>query len=117
MNHELKKFLQLMKTALLIDVVLFAVTAMACQSGGWWSYAQYGVGLTWAGLAAMLVGLFSLLGGLGPGQAKFGQFFSWPKRDFDPFNTELPQGPHTFFLLMFIAGSLAIVGGEIFQKM
>jgi hypothetical protein len=46
----------------LIDLVIFAVTGLICWFGGWRSTEDYGIALTWAGLAIILVGFGSLVG-------------------------------------------------------
>lgn len=45
------------------EIVILALTGLVCWWLGWRTLAEYGTGLVWAGLAVMLLGMFSVLGG------------------------------------------------------
>jgi len=58
--HTTWRFL---KPVLFTDLGIFAAVGLVCWFGGWQSAFYYGNGLIIAGIAAMAVGVLSLLGG------------------------------------------------------
>jgi len=53
------------RNILLIDLVVFIITALICWLGGWHTPNNYGTGLMIAGFGAFVLGGFTALGGLG----------------------------------------------------
>jgi len=61
----LPAILRFLRTVVLIDLGIFAAVGLVCWFGGWRTGYQYGGGLFWAGAAATVIGLSSILGGWG----------------------------------------------------
>ncbi|MBM4467009.1 MAG: hypothetical protein FJ014_15900 [Chloroflexi bacterium] len=57
--------LRFLGTVVLIDLGIFAAVGLVCWLGGWRTAYQYGGVLFWAGVAAIVIGLSSLMGGWG----------------------------------------------------
>lgn len=64
MKGSLFAVAQFIQYVLLIDLLIFGGTGLVCWFGGWRSTEEYGIALTWAGLAIILVGIGSLIGGV-----------------------------------------------------
>ena len=71
----LTDILRFLRTVVLIDLGIFAAVGLACWFGGWRTAYQYGGGLFWAGMAAIGLGLLSLMGGWGITRS-FGYLYS-----------------------------------------
>jgi len=54
-----------LRPVVLIDLGIFAFVGLVCWFGGWRTAHHYGNGLMLAGVAAVLIGISSLLGGWG----------------------------------------------------
>ena len=63
-NRELlRAVLKLARTAVLVDAALLLVVGAICWIGGWRSVDDFANGVFWAGLAVMVIGAMSVVGG------------------------------------------------------
>ena len=51
-----------LRSVALVDAVIFLIVGLVCWTGGWRTIYQYGGGLFWAGMLAMIVGASSVRG-------------------------------------------------------
>lgn len=110
---ELKKFGQFLAISLLFEAILLGIAWAFHQSQGG-TLANFGSVLGVMGGVAMLLGLFSLIGGI--------DSFKKLKRAINPMGAkkikdeEIKSPDFNFFLMMLLVGSVAIGVGKILQK-
>jgi hypothetical protein len=51
-----------LRNVVLIDVAIFLIVGLVCWTGGWYTIYQYGGGLFWAGMLAIIIGASSVRG-------------------------------------------------------
>lgn len=126
MNTEsyLAAGLRLLRTAALIDLVLFALVGLIGWFAGWRTVYEYSHGLVWAGAAAIGIGLFSTLYyGVGAvGYFQFDRFGNWNREISQQYVAERekllrdPGSGYAFLVRMILAGLIAIALGVLGQR-
>ncbi len=106
-KNEWRKLRRFLAFALLTETGLMALVALGVRSMGEWSWHIFGVGLGIGGAAALVLAMYSLIGG--------GQSFKTLTRALKKAETDSvqPESPdYTFLLVMIFAGSVAIGAGQ-----
>jgi len=115
------------KTALLIELVLFIIVGLVYWLSGWQTAYQYGQGLVWGGIVALGIGTLDLtyywfrhLGDYaGAGYLAdlvLDRYRLKLKEKAIEEHIKDPGRGETFFLLMAVVGALAIAVGILIQK-
>ena len=113
---ELKKFYRFLLLAIFTAIALMALAAIVSWLLGWRTWSQFGLALSFGGGVALVVGLYSLIGGVGSFENLNRALRGAGRKDTAP--RRLPkQRDVTFFLLMLFAGSIAVGLGRWLQKL
>jgi hypothetical protein len=111
--------LRFLRTVVLIDLGIFATVGLVCWLGGWRTAYQYAGGLFWAGAAAIVIGLSSLMGGWGITRSfryQYGQSVSEQgiyERTRQAIKDEARS--YRFLILMAAVGVVSIAVGALIQ--
>lgn len=114
-KSELKKFRRFLTIALLTEVGLVGLVALSVRSAGEWSWHNFSVGLGIAGAAALLLGMYSLIGG-GISFQNLSRSLKFTERNSAPKMGDEKQEV-TFLLIMIFVGSVAIGAGQYLNKL
>ena len=116
---SLPAILRFLRTAVLIDLGIFAAVGLVCWLGGWRTAYQYGEGLIWAGAAATVLGLLSVRGGWGITRG-FGYLYAQSVSQQSIHERarqairDIAEG-YRFLILMTAVGAISIAVGSLVQ--
>ncbi|MGA9350694.1 MAG: hypothetical protein WBW48_18075 [Anaerolineae bacterium] len=111
--------LRFLRSVVLIDLGIFAAVGLVCWLGGWRTAYQYGGGLLGTGVAAIVIGLSSLMGGWGITRSfryQYGQSVSEQgihERTRQAIKDEARS--YRFLILMAAVGVVSIAVGALIQ--
>lgn len=116
-SSRLRAILRLAGLIALAALTLMIVAVAVCWFAGWRSAAQIGSGLTWAGVAAIVAGLLSTVGGWGV--TRDSQYMYAQSVSHQDMSTRTRQGlgdslrSYNFAIIATAAGILSIVVGAL----
>jgi hypothetical protein len=115
----LSAILRFLGAVALIDLGIFALVGLGCWLGGWRTASQYGTGLVWAGIGAMVLGVLSIVGNWGLTRSPTYQYgLSVGVQNIyertQQAIKDAAQG-YGFFILMAVAGVVSVATGSLIQ--
>ncbi len=114
-KSELKKFRRFLAVAVLTEAGLVGLVALSVRASGEWSWHNFSVGLGIAGAAALVLGMYSLVGGQKTFEALTRLRYNSDKPAPDPVSSE--NQATSFLLIMIFVGSVAIGAGQYLDKL